>query len=70
MIVKEYFYAVKCSNCGDMSELDDATFWSDESSAVEIAEDSDWCVTDDGKHYCPDCYSFDDEDNLVIKSKK
>ena len=27
----------------------------------------DW-IEQDGKHYCPDCYTIDDDDNIVIKS--
>lgn len=30
--------------------------------------DHDW-IEHEGKHYCPNCYSIDDDDNIVIKTK-
>ena len=35
--------------------------------AEDIAMESDWLKEED-KHYCQDCFSYDEEDNLVIKS--
>lgn len=67
MIIKEYFYAIECDNCKEIAQgYEDVDFWtSDESGTEENATESEWHKEDD-KHYCPDCHSFDDEDNLVI----
>lgn len=32
-------------------------------------ENDGWHVTEDGKHYCPECHIIDDDDNLIIKPK-
>ena len=53
------FYWVTCdapdceARCPDPK--DETIAWSDQESAVESAEDSDWKEVDDGfRHYCPD----------------
>jgi len=66
MIVSEHFYSVKCDNCGKVGASDEGMFWSDELGAKEEAMDSGW-INGDDKDYCPDCWSYDDEDNLIIK---
>jgi hypothetical protein len=69
MIIKETFYGVECDACGKLFEGYEYSFWSDENYALENATDSEW-IKDDKKHYCPDCYSYDDNDNLIIKTKE
>lgn len=67
MIVTGTFYAVKCDNCGELNEnYDGYSFWSDESETKEMASESDW-INENGKDYCPDCYEYDNEDNLILK---
>lgn len=67
MIISDTFYAIKCDNCDKINEnYDGISFWSDESVAKEMADD--W-INENGKDYCQDCYSYDDEDNLIIKPK-
>lgn len=65
MIVSEIFYGVKCNRCGGLHDDGEHTYWFDESTAEEYAQNSDW-ISIKGKHYCPECYSFDEErdDNL------
>lgn len=55
-----------CDCCGEKLESHDgfvcfigADIWD------EI--EHDW-IEQDGKHYCPDCYTIDDDDNIIIKS--
>lgn len=60
MIVKEIFYGVKCNRCGEMNETGDYTYMSDESSAENEALDNEWFI-DNGKHYCPNCFTVNDE---------
>lgn len=70
MSIKEQtFYAVECDMCGKIcasEAIDGHEYWNDLSWAEQCATDSDWVKQDD-MHYCPDCYIYDDEDNLVIK---
>ena len=68
MIREVTMFAMVCDNCGKQHEDEDAGFiaWSDEVGARESACESGW-YEDDGNYYCPYCYSFDDDDNLVLK---
>ena len=63
MKVKEYFYNIKCDCCGEIMSED---WWNDSCDAQTIADDSNYLTCGD-KHYCPDCYSVDDNDNYVTK---
>jgi hypothetical protein len=68
MIQEVKMYTVICDCCGkDVNKDAEYSCWSDEEFAEDIAMESDWLKEED-KHYCPDCFSYDDEDNLVIKS--
>ena len=69
MILKEIFYAVKCNRCGTINEGGDYSYFSQESDAVESATESEWCEFN-GKHYCPNCFTFTDEDLEEIKVKE
>lgn len=60
------FFAVKCDNCGTVHEdFNGISYWSDKEYALTNVEDADW-LQNFKNHYCPDCYSFDDDDNLLI----
>ena len=60
-------FTVVCDNCGkDSNEGTEYSCWTDESQAREVASNSDW-INEDDKDYCPDCFEYDDEDNLIIK---
>lgn len=63
-------FTLICDNCGADSNADsEFRAWSDKSSARDMAMDSDW-IEDEGKHYCPACYSIDDEDNYIFNVSK
>jgi hypothetical protein len=66
MIKMKESYTIVCDNCKkeSTSELD-IMGWSDKDYALESALCSGYIEHDD-KHYCHDCYHFDDEDNIVI----
>ena len=68
MIREVKMFAEFCDNCGKQCVDEDAGFaaWTDEIGAKESAIECGWYKDEDGKDYCPDCYSFDD-DNLVLK---
>lgn len=67
MIVREIFHAVKCDRCGEINESGDVQFWGDESTVIEEANENEWHI-DDLKHYCPNCFTVDEEtDEVTIK---
>jgi hypothetical protein len=69
MIKKVEMYTVICDGCGKDSNSDTAyAAWSDITGAEDVAACSDW-EKDDEKHYCPDCYEYDDNDELIFKIK-
>jgi len=41
--------------------------WGDFNDAWENASEVNWISEDRDIHYCPDCYSYDDNDNLIVK---
>lgn len=58
---------ITCDNCGD-TFLDDHSGFSiyvDENSANEAADNSEW-YSEDRKHYCTECYTINDDDELII----
>lgn len=64
MIITEVFYGIKCNRCGELYEDGEHSFWSDESSAMENAGESDWQEVK-GKHYCPNCCEVDEETDEI-----
>ena len=67
MIIKKYFYNVECDCCHCLANED---CWQvDEATAKEDALDNDWREFE-GKHYCPNCWKLDDDDNIVTKDGK
>ena len=70
MIKELTMYTVVCDSCGkDVNEDAEYSCWNDKGYAEDIAMDSDW-VTDGDKHYCPDCYHYNEDDDLIIKSNE
>lgn len=74
MIQAETFYTCSCDNCGEYYGTEDvhSLVMPDESSMKsEMGDADDWhTLRENGKpdkHYCPECYSFDKNDQLVIK---
>ena len=67
MIIERTFFSVKCDGCGRELEDDAEEYaWVDDAKAVEdVAKDGDW-LSIRGKHYCPDCHRYDDNDSLVL----
>ena len=68
MLKEVKMYTVVCDNCGkDVNKDAEYSAWNDKNYAVEVAMESDW-IKENDKHYCPDCFTYDDDDNLLIKS--
>ena len=71
MIKEVKVYSVVCARCGKQS-LDEShgiVAWLDEGTAKEQAMESEWVEIGD-KHYCPDCYEFEDELDEYVPKKK
>lgn len=62
MIKPVTMYSVVCDRCGKtfIEEFNGIVAWLDEGTAKEQAMESEWAEIGD-KHYCPDCYEYDDE---------
>jgi len=70
-MIKEFkCFTIVCDGCGkDSNEDSGYSGWDDLGYATDVADEADYIVKDD-KHYCPNCYEYDDEDELIIKQKK
>jgi hypothetical protein len=68
MIKELKMFTIICDNCGaDAFEGTEYSGYSDEGFAKEEAIEDGW--KEEGEnHYCPKCYKYDDDDNLVIVS--
>lgn len=61
-------FTVICDGCGaDVCEGEDFSAYADRPAIESIALDSGW-MENKGNHYCPDCWSYDEDDDLVFKS--
>nr|DAH93622.1 MAG TPA: hypothetical protein [Bacteriophage sp.] len=61
MLIKEYFYNIECDCCKTLA--DDSSWCADPEGAKEVADDNSW-RTLGGKHYCPKCWHYGDDDNI------
>jgi len=69
MITEVKMFTVVCDNCGvDSNKGSEYSCWDDKGYAEDSAMESGWHKEGD-KHYCTNCFSYDDDDNLVIKKK-
>ena len=71
MIKPVTMYSVVCDRCGKqfVDDFNGIVAWLDEGTAKEQAMESEWEEIGD-KHYCQDCYEFDDELNKYVPKKK
>lgn len=75
MIVEKTMRGCQCDNCKGMFEdYDNHTYWAD-LEVLDVMDDSDWHTVETkdvetDKHYCPNCYKIDDEDNLIVNSER
>lgn len=68
MIKKLEMYTLICDRWGkDVCDDADYSCWNDQEYLKDIAREDLWYVED--VHYCPDCYEYDADDNLIIKKK-
>lgn len=59
-------------NCGEQYvSHTDFSAWYDPEDAVDSAVNmDDWHRTKEEKHYCPNCFEVDDNDEVKIKAKQ
>ena len=69
MIKLVTMYSVVCDRCEKIFETDGCIAWTDKQSAIYYALASEWKEIGD-KHYCLDCYEFNDELNEYVPKKK
>ena len=68
MLKEVKMYTVLCDNCGkDVNKDAEYSAWNEKVFAEDIAMEADW-IKENDNHYCPDCFTYDDDDNLLIKS--
>ena len=67
MIKAEILYTVECTRCKGLLNDGEFQYWIGSDKAVERAKDSKWLIKGN-KHYCPKCYTLNDEDEEEIKS--
>ena len=63
MFDQKMMYNVKCDVCGALA---DEMYWESKESAEYVARDS-YFKKLGGKHYCPQCWEIDDNDDLATK---
>ena len=67
MIKAEILYTVECDRCKGLLNDGEFQYWVETDMAVDRAKDSEWLIKGK-KHYCPKCYTLNDDDEEEIKS--
>jgi len=69
-IEKVEMFTIICDHCQlNIGMNEEYSCWSDDSYAEENAMESDWLKQGD-KHYCPDCYGYDDNDDMELSKER
>lgn len=69
MIKEVTMYTVICDNCGrDVNQESEYSCFNDKEFIEDMSFESGW-IKEGYKHYCPACYDYDDDDNIVINNK-
>ena len=69
MIKKVKMFTVICDNCGcDAGEDQDFSCYGNTIFAESAAMESEW-LKEGKKHYCPDCFSYDNGNKLLLKKE-
>ena len=65
MIIDRKFHNIQCDHCG---ALLDEEYWCDDMEALKgILGECGWIECEGGRHYCDECWEYDDDDNIVTK---
>lgn len=65
MIIKKEFYNIKCDCCGQV--LDEEEYWDEIEGVESMLDTCGWKAMENGRHYCHDCWEWDDDDNIQCK---
>lgn len=66
-IKKVEMFTVICDNCKKSADDgSDYSCWNDENYAKEVSMEAQY-IDENGNHYCPNCYSYDEDDKLILK---
>lgn len=66
MIKEVKMFTLVCDNCvTDVNSNTDYSCWNNKEYVEDIAKEADWIKQGDN-HYCPNCYKFDDDDNIIL----
>jgi len=69
-IEKVKMFTVICDNCKESAdEGTDYSCWNDENGAKDVAMEAGF-INEDENHYCPKCYNYNDDDELMIDKKR
>ena len=68
MIEPITMYRCICDNCKTQWG-DDVIAYADPVITWDAAQDSGW-IEHEGKHYCGGCWTYDDNDNIVINQQE
>jgi hypothetical protein len=69
MLKEVIMYTIVCDGCGcDVNEDSGYGGWNDDGYVEEIRQEAGWEKVED-KHYCTNCYEYNDNDELIIKNK-
>jgi hypothetical protein len=68
MVKEVKMYTLICDGCGqDFCEGSEFAAWGEPDFVIDAAHEEDWIESEE-KDYCPDCYTYDDQDKLIIKN--
>ena len=69
-VEKVQMFTVICDNCKESAdEGTDYSCWNDENGAKDVAMEAGF-IADNDNHYCPKCYHYNDEDELIINTER
>lgn len=67
MIRQVRVYTIVCDNCGvDINKDTEYIGW-DSVEGAELTAEANNFLTKGEKHYCPNCYTFDDDNELMLR---
>lgn len=68
MIKEKTMFTVICDRCGkDALEESEFSCWNDNNAAIDDAVDNHDYLHEGDKHYCPDCYGYDEDGEVILK---
>lgn len=67
MIYNPEMFAGKCDRCNtEVLENSEYSCFGEKEMIIENMHEANWYFADDKKHYCPDCFTVNDEDEYEI----